>query len=283
MAHNIVKLAGKILNTPQLITQQAFDPIAQYLITRISAKDFAIYSPQDNEEDPQDCPIVEMVGDVAVIKIEGSLTYKPQYTLCGEVGTSYEKLIEATQFAIDANAKMALFEVDSGGGEAAHAFDSADTVREMLNTANIPSVAYVDGIAASAAYLWSVIADEVVAHPEASVGSIGCVVCLTDVSKALEQDGIKPIYITSTDGKVPFNTDGSFSDTFLEKLKQDVMRLGDNFVSHVSKYTGLSVEEIKATDAQMFHAEKALEMGLVSSVMNHREFSNYLYNKLKEI
>lgn len=282
MAHNILRLAASILNKPQLITQEAFEPIAQYLISRTKSPEFAVYK-KDEEDEDKDDDEMEMVGDVAIIPISGSLSYKPQYTLCGEVGSSYLGIIEQVEEAIENKAKVVVFEVASGGGEAAHAFDSAESVRQMLDAAGIYSIAYVDEYAFSAAYLWSVIADEVIAHPEASVGSIGCVVCLTDVSKALEQEGLKPIYITSTDGKVPYNPDGSFSDTFISKVKEDVVRLGDAFIKHVAKYTGIEEEAVRATNAQTFHAEKALEMGLISSVKNHREFSTYLSNKLKEI
>ena len=46
--------------------------------------------------------------------------------------------------------------------------------------------------------------DEVIANPDAIVGSIGCCVALTDVSKAMEMEGVKRIFITSGSNKVPF-------------------------------------------------------------------------------
>lgn len=280
MAHNIQRLAATILNRPQLITQQSFDPIVQYVTARVANPEFAVYK-EDRKEREED-ERVEMINGVAVIKIEGSLSYKPIYTLCGEMGTSYMGLIEQTQYAIDNKAHTVVYEVGSGGGEASHCFESAATLRDMLTEAGVRSISYVDTAAYSAAYALAVVADEVIVNPSAGVGSIGCVVCLTDYSKALEKEGIKPVYITSVDGKVPFNADGSFSDTFLAKLKEDVVRLGDEFVAHVAAYTGLPEEEIKATNASTFHATKAVEMGLANAVMTHREFSTYLSNKIKE-
>jgi ClpP class serine protease len=65
----------------------------------------------------------------------------------------------------------------------------------------------------------------------------------------------------------------------LDKLQEDVNRLGMQFAEHVSKYSGLSVETILALDAQSFHSEKAKEIGLINEIMTPREFLNYLSSK----
>lgn len=276
--HNVFRLASTIFNTPQLITAEGFDPVARYLTKRLTDADFSIYKgkPDKDEEDEDDDEDIEVIGNVAIIKISGSLSYKPVYTLCGAIGTSYLGLIEQTQEAIDKGVKTIVYEVDSPGGQAAHCFDSADTLREMLDNSGVKSVAYVDGCAASAAYALSCVFDEVIIHPSASAGNIGCIVCLYSDAKALEIDGYKRICITSTPGKSPYAEDGSFSETFIDNLQQDVNRLGNEFCEHVAKFTGIPVEEVKLTDAKCFDASVALSKGLVSSVMNHREFSNYI-------
>ena len=87
------------------------------------------------------------------------------------------------------------------------------------------------------------------------------------------------MYITNTPGKVPFAKDGSFKDSFLEKLQQDVTKLGDKFNQHVSDNIGVSVEDISKMDAQVFDAETSLSLGLVNSIMDHDTFSDYVANK----
>lgn len=299
MAHNIVRFTKGILNTPQFITQSAFEPIAQYLIKRQFDPSLIITNKKkkcdkgEDDQDMPDCPNPEMdmsmdedgmhvVGNIGVIEVEGALSYKPIETMCGKVGTSYEELIEWTSGLAEMGIKTIIYEFESGGGQAAHLWDTTQTLRDLLTENNIRSIAYIDECACSAAYALAVICDEIIIHPSACAGSVGCVVCLTDDSKEMEMEGIKPIYITSSPGKVPFNPDGSFSDKFLARLQQDVDRLGNEFVGHVSKYTGLSAEEIKATDAQSFYADEALSLGLVNKVMTHREFNNYLQTDVEE-
>lgn len=278
MSHSLLRLASQVYNTPQLITAELFTPIVDYLSMR-NSDSFKLMRDVEEDEDTDDSDnMFEMVDGVAFIKVDGPLTAKPMRLLCAPEGTSYQGLIEQTQSALDADAKKLVFEYSSGGGQAFSCFLSANEVRQMADSAGAEIIAYISEGAHSAAYAWACTADRVIISPDASAGSIGCVIAMIDNSKQLEQDGLKRVVITSLDGKSPFNQDGSFSEKFLSKLQEDVDRLGMQFAEHVSKYTGLSVETILAMDAQSFHAEKALELGLVNKIMTPREFLNYVTN-----
>ena len=61
----------------------------------------------------------------------------------------------------------------------------ADQFKALAVDNNIPIYAYVDGLSASAAFLWSSIADEIVARPDSEIGSVGVVVQLVNNSKML--------------------------------------------------------------------------------------------------
>jgi ClpP class serine protease len=135
----------------------------------------------------------------------------------------------------------------------------ANDIRAILDANNIYSIGYADTVAASAAYALISICDEVIANPSADVGSIGCVVALLDTSKAYEQAGLKRIFITSGENKVPFAEDGSFKEEFLDEIQESVDKLNAEFAAHVSKYTGLSVDAIMGFEAKCFDADEALK------------------------
>ena len=153
----------------------------------------------------------------------------------------------------------------------------------MCDDAGVYVHAYVDECAASAAYAWACAADEVICHPMGEVGSIGVLVCLTDYSKAMEQQGIKEIYIFAGDNKVPYAEDGSFKQSFLDDLQTKVDMLYEEFTGHVSKYTGLYTEAVKNTKASMFVAKEALSLGLINKIMNYEEFTNYVASLQKPV
>jgi len=278
MPHKLLRLAGQVFNTPQLIAPSHFKPIADYLLSRNSGVLGApIYQGTPGAGLP--AGELDIFNGIGVIQISGPLTYKPVEMMCAPEGTSYLGLMDDVEDMIEAGVKAIIFECASGGGQASHMFSTADAIRKMLDEAGVYSLAYVDEFAASACYGLACVCDEIIIHPEAQAGSIGAMIALFDDSKAMDEAGYKEIYITNTPGKVPFAKDGSFKDSFLEKLQQDVNKLGDKFINHVNKYTGLSYEDIKAMDAQVFDADTCLQLGLVTSIMDHEVFSDYVSTK----
>ena len=276
MSHKLHRLLGSMWNTPHLITAAALRPIIEYLQVR-NSPNFSFLPDEDSEameKDDDDNQVV--INGIGEIKISGAISYLPVDGVCGPVGSSYTGILDDAEDLIEAGATTIILTFASPGGAAAHCFTTCEALREMADEAGVKLVSYIDEQAASAALALSVISDEVYIHPSASTGSIGCVVVLIDQSKALADAGLKPIYISSTPGKTPFDDDGSFSKGFLESLQEDVTRLGLQFAEHVSKYTGLAVDDIVAMDAKMFHAEAALEVGLVNGVMDHKQFTAYI-------
>ena len=271
--HSLLRLASKIYNVPHLITPQAFNVVLDYLDTRNSG--ITLMIPQDDDNDPEDVEPT-MDNGLAVISVEGSLSYKPVMTLCGEAGTSYQSLQESVEDAIESGCSTIVFDMASGGGEASHVFQCAENIRSMCDDANVKLIAYVDVMACSACYALSVIADEVIVNPSSCVGSIGCVVALMDTSKAMEQAGLKRIFITSGDSKVPYAEDGTFKQEFLDEIQEDVDELNDEFAAFVSKYTGIDVATIQGFQAKTFNAQEALDAGLANKVMTNKEFAQYV-------
>lgn len=275
MAHELFRLMETVYNTPHLITESALHPIVDYLQER-SKGTFAIVADTKKAEDVKP----EMLGTVGEIRVDGTITYKPVYGVCGgPAGTSYEGILEQAQQLIADGCDTILTVHNSPGGQAAHCFTTCQELRELCDENNVQWIAYIDTLSASASLALSVAADETIIHPSAETGSVGCVLALLDKSKALADAGLKPIYIASTPGKTPFMEDGSFSPDFLAEMQDSVTRLGNQFADHVSKYTGIPVADVKAMNARMFHAEAALEQGLVTAVMDHKQFAKYMADK----
>jgi ClpP class serine protease len=273
MNHSLFRLTQSIYNKPHLITPEAFNLILDYLDSRNAGKlDWSESPPMDAS------PVAESpyVDGLAVLQVNGSLTYKPVMTLCGEAGTSYQSLVEKVEDMAQHGVRTIVMEVASGGGEASHVFQTCEDIRAICDENNIKLIGYADTMAASAAYALISICDEVIANPSASLGSIGCVVALMDMSKAYEQAGLKRIFITSGEHKVPFAEDGSFKESFLADIQESVDKLNAEFAAHVSKYTGLSVKEINGFQAKVFDADEAVKLGLANKVMTNKQFVAYV-------
>lgn len=272
MAHTLFRIAEKLYGVPHLITESALAPILEYLNDRNNYEFKPVVKTEENTK-----PKSQKVGSIGEIAIDGALTYKPVEGMCGSVsGVSYQSILQQAEQLISEGVTTLILTHSSPGGEASHVFSTAQDLRKLADDNNVRLISYIDTMSASASLALQVVADEVVIHPSATTGSIGCVVAILDKSKALAAAGLKPIYIASTPGKTPFQNDGSFSEEFLVEVQEDVTRLGNQFAEHVSVHTGIPVADILAMDAKMFHAEAALEVGLVNKIMDHNQFTDYV-------
>ncbi len=271
--HPVVRLTADLYNKPHLISTEAFSAITSYLDFRNTGLMAQIEKVPPNLDSPA------KAGKIGIINVHGSLTNKPVESLCGATGTSYAGLLNQQSALIEAGCKTIVLDIASGGGEAFNCFATANAMRQMADDNNVHMISYVQECAASAAYALCVLSDEVVSHPQGQVGSIGVLVALMNNSKALEKAGLSRTFVTAGANKIPFDASGDFREEFLADIQTQVDELYDQFCEHVSSYTGLSVDDIKSTEASMFRAKKAVEMGLINSIMTNEEFATYLTTK----
>jgi ClpP class serine protease len=266
-----MRITASLRNRPHLISKAAFQEIEDYL----SARNAGLLDIEGSKS-AEDVQETQLASDVGIITIRGPLTYRTSgwEAYCG--GFSYEMLLDQAEDLIQVGAKTIILDIDSGGGEAYGCFESVDELRAMCDQAGVKLMGYIDGSACSAAYAIICACDEVVINPFGDAGSIGVLICLYNDSKMLEQAGIQRTFVTDGSDKVPFADDGSWREGFLEDMRQRVAELGDAFRAHVAQYTGLSVEDIKNTQAKVYSAQDALSIGLVNKIMTRSEFVDYI-------
>jgi ClpP class serine protease len=190
--------------------------------------------------------------------------------------TSYQQLLEDVEETLSYGIKTIVLDVNSGGGEAYMAFETANAIRKRIDAAGATLITYIDGMSASAAYALTAISDEVIINPMAQAGSIGVLIRLMDQSEYLKKEGLKPIFISSASSKVPFDAEGGFKKEFLEELQESVNELHTEFVNHVASYRDITPEAVNGMNAKVFNAKKAMQLGLVDKIMTQDEFAEYL-------
>lgn len=276
--HSLVRIKSTMVNVPHLIEPNAFNTIMGYVNDRIKGS--------AEIGTPEAATFADMEGDfksrydanlkLGVMEITGPLTYRTSgwEAMCG--GTSYEMLKSQMEYFVDKGATTVAMRVDSGGGQAHGMIDSANYMRKLADENGIKIIAYVDGMSASAAYGISCIADEIVMSSDSQVGSIGVLIQLYNDSKYLEKIGYERTFITAGKDKVPFDKDGAFTKSFIDKLQEQVDTLYEGFTSHVATHRKIDISAVKGTEANVFMADKAIALGLADKTMTPEEFSHYL-------
>lgn len=282
-------IGAMVFNKPQLIALDSFQPIVSYLSNpeRATSLRLTPETPDEgelkledfnSEREYQNYKLGRMGINpktmVGTLNVEGALMYRS-----GSIGadctelTSYEGLKQQAEDMIDAGVKRIVLKVDSGGGMAYGMFSASNYIKKLARQAGVHTVAYVDGSSYSAAYGLSVLADEIVVNPQASVGSVGVVVSLYNDSKMLEKAGVSRQFVYAGDNKIPFdNATGEFTDKFLTDLQKSVDKTYNSFVKHIAKHRGISEQTVIDTQASTFDAEEALELGLADKIMELEDF-----------
>lgn len=272
-------LSRSILGVPQLCSESLFSTISEVLENR------ELRQQSLNTES-----IVEAVPSLlseklknlgfGVLSVSGVLTAKPHpyKALCGL--TDYQSLVSEMEAYAKSGKKTVVMVLESDGGEAYGVFSAAKRIRKLADEHNIKLIGYVDGNCCSAAYALGSVCHELISHDESfSIGSIGVVIKLLNDSKKLENEGYSRTFIFAGNNKIPFAQDGSFKQSFLDDLQESVNSTYQNFVEHAATYReGMSVDDVKNTQAKVYNAEKALKIKLVDKLMTQEQFLNYLQN-----
>jgi signal peptide peptidase SppA len=216
-----------------------------------------------------DSDILDMVGQVATIPIEGTLVYKGAWLGSFSGDTSYQGLqTQIARAANSPNVKGAVFEIDSFGGEAAGCFETAAMLAQL--SAQKPTLAILTDFACSAGYLLASATRQIVMPQGGAAGSVGVVSMHADFSKALEQDGIKVTLIASGGHKTEGNPFEPLPPDVLARTQARNDATRDRFADVVGQYRGarFSKAAVLATEAQTYNSGDALALGLVDGIVD---------------
>jgi signal peptide peptidase SppA len=204
---------------------------------------------------------------IAVLPIVGSLVRRGTW-LDAECGMmSYGLITSAvTEILMDSSVRGLMLEIDSGGGEASGCFDCADFIKTASAATGKPVWAHSNEVMCSAAYALGSSGEQIWLARTAEVGSIGVLAAHVDVSGADKQAGVKWTYIFAGDHKTDGNIHEKLSDGARDRTQADVDHLMDMFVELASQNRGMTAEEIRDTNADIYRGTLAVESGLADEV-----------------
>jgi len=222
---------------------------------------------------------------VARIQLHGTIQLGGESGLWGAASDSsadaaYRAILRATA---DPEIAGILLEIDSGGGgltasdiiyDALVRFTSSDKKRIV--------VVHMGDIAASGAYYISLAAGHIVAHPTTITGSIGVIMFTYNMRQLAEKIGIRDDSIKSGGNKDILNPLTDMSPEQREMLQSLVDRQHDKFVQLVVRERLLPEEDVrKLADGSIYHADQALEMGLIDSIGYRQDAEKTIRSMLK--
>lgn len=209
----------------------------------------------------------QVLNKVAVFPIYGTMLAED--TECGPTGsiTRSRQILDA---AYDDNVNGIVLDIMSPGGQVLGTEELANAIQ--IAKGRKPVVAYVNGVAASAAYRIASEADHIMLNGyTAEVGSIGVMLHYLDLSAQMESEGVREIKVVSnfSPEKNAFNFNNP-SEEDLAKIKIEM--LDPTCKVFQKAVTGLRpAMDQKALIGRMFLAEEAISLGMADSIGNFTE------------
>ena len=188
---------------------EKYEAIKEFLQLKASGIDFSEEEIKQRIGAAAPSKAAKSGGGIAVLPLEGIISQKVNLArdISGPGGTSTERFAQAFKAALaDLSIGAILIAVDSPGGTVYGVPELSDLIYKSRGQK--PIVASVNSLAASAAYWIASAADEVAITPSGEAGSIGVFAEHLDISKFLDDEGVKPTLISAGKYKTEFSQNG---------------------------------------------------------------------------
>lgn len=283
----LYQIADRFLNRPLLLHPTKAEVIWHVLHGRLPV-DGALAGPLPadanrflgrNSREDGSYRMVRAQNGVGILPIVGSLVNRGAWIGTSSGLVSYEGIGAMLRDAeADPEIHSVLLDIDSPGGEATGMFSVAEQIRQL--SAKKPVTAFVNDMAASAAYGLASAAGEIVVSPTSMVGSIGVVLTHLDRSAEMSQRGIKPTLIYAGAHKVDGHPYGPLPAAVEADLQAEVSKIYDQFVGLVARgRRTLSATDIRVTEARTFIGQDAIARGLADRMASLDEVLAALSSK----
>jgi len=212
--------------------------------------------------------------DVAIVSIDGPLAQRGQAHLCGYLD-GYDWVTERFTAAItDPEVGAVVLRIDSPGGDLAGLEEAVRRMRKVRGKTGKAVFAYVDELAASAAYwIASTVANQgnLVVPKAGQVGSIGVIGGYLDEALALEAEGIGVHLFREPEGKAPMHPAKPVPEIADERLQNRVKTAAKRFFGAMGRARGLKVATIRAFNGATYEGQEAVDQGLADAVGTYEQ------------
>lgn len=218
-------------------------------------------------------------GGVAVLELKGTI-YTTRTALSDMLAWAYggvmldEWLSAFGALLNDQSVRSVLLDIDSPGGSAASVPEAAAIIRAASKKKTV--CAFTSSQACSAAYYLGAAAGSFAAHKGADVGSVGAVIHFMDDADFLESKGYKEMVFVSSVSPDKWPDPKSAEGAAL--FQSYVDRTGEQFVSDVARFRGVSASAVKRDFGRgwIVPAQQALEAGMIDRVAGMDQVISWL-------
>ena len=235
-------------------------------------------------------PANRRVGSVAIVSIRDAL----EHHMC-PYSDSYEAILQRVRCAMlgqkepegqsegtshpepdgdetqGEKPSAVILDIDSPGGVVAGLNETVLALRKMSKKYGVKLVAYVNELAASAAFAITCSCEWVAGPESCIVGSVGVVSTMVSQVEADKRAGYHVVLLTSGKRKADGHVHAPITSDALKAEKHRLDQSAASFFAMVSKARGIPVKKIRALEAGIYQGPEAVDIGLADEVVGLQE------------
>lgn len=269
-------LLASFHDTPALVNPgmqkqfEAYIEQAQTMLSRVEASSEAVVM-QDDFWPASDSwlaayrPYIVKKG-ILLVPVKGVLIHGMGYAF-GNYATGYVYLTKVLERGLaDRDVKGIAFICDSPGGHVAGNFELVDRIYNARGQKPMRGYAAESAYSACYSIISAVDPGQITVSRTGGVGSIGVVTFHVDVSKSMENEGVKITFIHYGKHKVDGNAYEPLPKEVKARIQSRIDEMGEVFVSTVARNRGMDVQAVRDTEALTFTATEATSNGLADTI-----------------
>jgi len=206
---------------------------------------------------------------IAIVRLSGLVVYSEESTLLTVSYITPNYVEDLLEKALKENPRALILVINSPGGEPSACYEIYHMLKRYKEEHNITLVVYVPSIACSGGYYISLAADEIVANPDAMVGSVGAIGMIYSYVDLLKKLGVDVRIVRSGRFKGLTSPFKKIEKEDVEFTRRIVHGAYKHFVDILMKSRGDKLRKENLTDilnAMIYLGDEALKVGLVDNI-----------------
>ncbi len=272
-------IASRVFNTPLMIHPAKLDAIASFMRARMFEDDYT--EPLPKERSIYAEQNMHIIDGIAFIGMQGVLVNrKGQMQGVSDELTSYHRIRENLQSALNQGATHVILDVDSPGGEAIGAYECAEFIYGLRG--NLPITACISGMCCSAAYFLASAATTITIAPTSFAGHVGVRYRRWDFTQAIANQAVNYEDFYAGDFKLEGDPTVSMTDQERAHIKSEIDMHYQLFAQSVARYRGLTPEQVIETNAMTYYGQDAVAIGFADRVIEAHDAVQQIYQQRKK-
>jgi protease IV len=229
---------------------------------------------QFDKFDNKSNPLSDPSCNIAVIQISGDISMFEEKDTLTAIASEIEDQIQ-TADETD-HIRGIVIEVNSYGGNPF----ASEMIMNAVQRASKPTVALIQQVGTSGAYLISSAADRIIASQFSEIAGIGVTQSYVETAGSLGEEGKRFIELTAGKYKDMGNPNRLLTDEEKTLLQRDLNITHELFINHVAENRKLSVEDVKKlADGSTMMGDMALKNKLIDAIGDEKEAIEWLRMK----